>query len=97
MPDCRYEFLCAEFGTYSSLRVLAALRAENQSHHWGTPDDPATVNAKAWLKEVFAPADPHWREATVFQGLALVRRALEIESRAALDPAGVVGTGGTTR
>lgn len=76
-PDSDYVFACAEFGTYAPLRVVEALRAENQAHHWGTHDDPATARAKDRLKEVFAPADPEWREATVAQGLEILRIALE--------------------
>ncbi len=76
--DRAYDFLCAEFGTYSGTRVLAALRAENRSYHWGRPDDPATRRAKLNLREAFAPADPGWRSATLAQGLATVRRAFEV-------------------
>ena len=76
-PDRSYDAVCAEFGTYSPLRVLAALRAENQAHHWGPPDAPATRRAKRRLAEVFTPADPRWREATLRTGLAIVRRAIE--------------------
>ncbi len=48
--DRTYDFLCAEFGTYPGTRVLAALRAENQAHHWGKPGrplDPSQGQAKA--------------------------------------------------
>ena len=49
-PTGRYDFLCAEFGTYTGTRVLAALRAENQAHHWGRPGDPSTLRAKRRLR-----------------------------------------------
>lgn len=75
--DCDYQFVCAEFGTYSPLLVVEALRAENQAFHWGAADDPATLRAKQRLKEVFAPADPGWRETTVSRGIALVRKAID--------------------
>lgn len=74
--DRDYIFACAEFGTYAPLRVVEALRAENQAHHWGTTDAPATRRAKDRLKEVFTPADPAWRESTVAQGLEIIRTAL---------------------
>ena len=76
--DRAYDFLCAEFGTYSGIRVLAALRAENRAYHWGRPDAPASHRAKLRLREAFAPADPRWRSATLEQGLATVRRAFEV-------------------
>lgn len=34
-PECNYNFLTAEFGTYSMIQVIAALRAENRVHFWG--------------------------------------------------------------
>jgi hypothetical protein len=82
--DRTYDFLCAEFGTYSGSRVLAALRAENQAHHWGEPDSPSTRRAKSRLLEAFAPADPAWRSSTLAQGLKLVRRAFEVCFRPAV-------------
>jgi hypothetical protein len=77
-PDRLYDPICAEFGTYSAVKVLGALRAENQAHHWGHPDAAATRRARERLREVFAPADPGWRRDTVAQGIALVRRAFEV-------------------
>jgi hypothetical protein len=76
--DRSYTLVCAEFGTYHPLNVLRALRDENQAHHWGTPEAPSTVRAKAWLREAFAPSDVAWRETTVRQAATLVRRALEV-------------------
>jgi hypothetical protein len=81
LPGRNYLYTCAEFGTYRPLRVVQALRAENQAYHWGKPGDPATLRAKQRLKEVFAPADPSWREAVVAQGVEIVRRALESDPR----------------
>jgi hypothetical protein len=75
-PGGDYDFLCAEFGTYPALRVLAALRAENRAHHWVAPDDPATRQAKRRLKEAFVPADPRWRAWAVTAGLDIIRTAL---------------------
>jgi hypothetical protein len=69
--------VCAEFGTYGPLKVLSALRAENQAHHWGG-DDPKRVRpAKRRLREVFAPASRQWRRRVVRQGVELVRQAVE--------------------
>ena len=33
--NCSYFYLCAEFGTYPPVRMLAGLRAENQAQFWG--------------------------------------------------------------
>jgi hypothetical protein len=75
-PDRTYDLLCAEFGTYPPLRVLAALRAENQAHYWGGPDDPMTRRAKLQLLETFVPASPSWRALAVTQAREIVRRAI---------------------
>jgi len=77
----RYDYLCAEFGTYSGVKVLASLRAENQAHHWGGPAARSTARAKRRLVEAFAPADARWRAATVARGLALARRSFEVAAR----------------
>jgi hypothetical protein len=82
--DRTYDFLCAEFGTYPGTRVLAALRAENQAHHWSESDSPTTQRAKRRLVEAFAPADPGWRASTLAQSLKLVRRAFEVCFRPAV-------------
>lgn len=69
--------LCAEFGTYGNLRVLAGVRAENMTHHWGDgPDDPRARRAKAELRELFCPADPGWRAAVIAQSRRLVAQAV---------------------
>ncbi|MBD2041664.1 DUF2817 domain-containing protein [Microcoleus sp. FACHB-672] len=80
-PHTRYDFLTAEFGTYPIIQVVQALRAENRAHWWGTPDHPAWERAKQQLVEIFAPADPRWRETAVSQGINLVKQACKIISQ----------------
>jgi Protein of unknown function (DUF2817) len=75
--DRSYDFLCTEFGTLSGSKVIAALRAENQAHHWGKPGDPATIRAKRRMIEAFAPADPGWRESSLSKGLSTIGQAYE--------------------
>jgi hypothetical protein len=81
LRDHDYVGIGAEFGTYPIISVLAALRAENQAHHWGEPHSPSTVRAKARLKEVFVPEDPAWRSAALAKGVEIVQRAIEFVSR----------------
>jgi hypothetical protein len=81
LRDQDYVGIGAEFGTYSILSVLAALRAENQAHHWGEPHSPSTVRAKARLKEVFVPEDPAWRSATLAKGVEILKHAMEFVSK----------------
>jgi hypothetical protein len=75
-PERSYDLLCAEFGTYPPLRVLAALRAENQAYFWAEPEQPVTRWAKRRLLEAFIPASPSWRAKTVAQSLELIRRGV---------------------
>ena len=71
-----YIFAFAEFGTYGTIRVLAGLRAENQAHHWGRPEDPGTARAKKRLRELFCPASRAWRARVVAQSVDVVDRAV---------------------
>jgi len=70
-----YVYAAAEFGTYSAVRMLAGLRAENQAYHWGAPDAASTFEAKERLIELVCPRSRSWRERALRQGLDLVARA----------------------
>ena len=70
-----YRYLCAEFGTYRSVKMLTALRTENRAHQWGQRDTPIYRGAKEQLREAFCPVSPEWRERTLATGLELVRCA----------------------
>ena len=56
-----YHFFLAEFGTYSGIRVLRALRAENQAHFFSSKSSIVSKRAQAELLECFCPASPLWR------------------------------------
>ncbi len=71
----RLSLLCAEFGTYGPVQVLAGLRAENQAYHWGNSAAASTVKAKARLKELFCPANDVWRSQVIQRSLDLIARA----------------------
>jgi Protein of unknown function (DUF2817) len=69
--DLTYDFILAEFGTYSMLRVLKALRAENRAYWWGNKTDPAYIRAQQELLEVFVPKSDRWRKIALARGVAL--------------------------
>jgi len=75
LPECRYELLTAEFGTYPVIKVLQALRAENRAHHWGNPQENYEWT-KSQLVEMFAPASRKWREQSIVQGIEICKQAL---------------------
>lgn len=76
-PHLSYDFLLAEFGTYSMLRVLRALRAENRAHWWGHPADNSYQWAKDELAEVFVPHDRRWRDNVLKQAVELCLTGIE--------------------
>ncbi len=65
-----------EFGTYSQVRVLAALRAEQAAHRLQDPVSPRVAAARRKLAECFCPEDAGWRQATVQAGVRLVDQAI---------------------
>jgi hypothetical protein len=77
-PDLTYDFLLAEFGTDSMLRVLKNLRAENRAHWWGEPEDRSYQWAKQQLLAAFIPHSPRWRDRALKQGVDLCLRIPEI-------------------
>jgi hypothetical protein len=71
-----YLYAGAEFGTCKPTEVLAGLRAENQAHHWGQPDDPSTERAKQRLVELFCPRSEAWRTRVLDHSRHLVAQAI---------------------
>ena len=76
--DRRYLCLTAEFGTYSAMPVLRALRAEHQAHRFSRPDSADYEWAKRLVMEAFCPRSRSWRESTIAQGLKIVKRAVDV-------------------
>lgn len=76
--DRRYLCLTAEIGTYSAAPVLRALRAEHQAHRFSRPGSADYEWAKRQVMEAFCPRSRSWRESTVEQGLAIVKRAVDV-------------------
>ena len=72
-----YHFVAAEFGTCDVIRVLAAIRAENRAHHYGSESSSIYQGAKAELVECFRPADASWRRLVVEAGLEIVAQGEE--------------------
>ena len=75
--DRQYYFAGAEFGTYESVRVLGAIRAENRAHHYSEKDSASYLIAKAELLECFCPASETWRRQVVDSSLQIVSSAIE--------------------
>lgn len=75
-PRTQYDTLLAEFGTYPSPIVLAAMRTENRAHHYARDNKPLMWRAKLQLLEVFCPHSPAWRREVAQKGIRIFERAL---------------------
>lgn len=69
-------FATQEFGTLHTLRVLAALRAENRWHHHG--GGAVDHASKRRLLAVFCPPDERWRAQVLRRGGELFAQACEL-------------------
>ena len=74
--DVKLRFALAEFGTYSPLRVLAAMRDENRAHFFASPNDRAYQAAKRELLECFCPTSESWRRRVLKSANALINRVV---------------------
>jgi len=83
LSETQYTYLCAEFGTYPPLKVIAGLRAENRAVHWGKPGDAQTKQATLRLKELFCPASKTWRSQALRSGVQLIQSAAQSVTHAA--------------
>jgi hypothetical protein len=79
LPDGRYRYTTAEFGTYPLLRIVRALVNENRAFHAG-PTDPRYEWTRRELVEAFAPSSGSWRATVLGQAVALVERALGLSA-----------------
>lgn len=77
-PNTQYDCLLAEFGTYSPLRVLQAMRRENCVHLHARTNAALDARAKQELVEVFCPKADAWRETVVERALSVCDRALQL-------------------
>ena len=76
LPETTTVCITQEFGTYNGRRLLRALRAENQYHHYG--DRRIDHWSKRKLKAMFCPEDERWRRRVVTEGVDLAHRALAL-------------------
>jgi len=68
----RVDVITCEFGTIPGLKVLRALRSENQSHHWGGQ----TSATQEKLLAAFRPKRSSWENAILRGGVHVIDQAL---------------------
>lgn len=72
LPDCDLTVVGAEFGTYDTARVFAAMRADNWVHRVGALDTEKGADVKRELVEVFRPSDQNWESRILGVGADLI-------------------------
>lgn len=78
--DVDYHFFFAEFGTYSEVRILGALRKENQTHFFSPAGSKSRQRARTRLGECFCPTSLAWRTAAARRGLETIRSGQQMAS-----------------
>ncbi len=73
-----YIYFNAEFGTYSGIKVLAKLQAENRVHFYNRFDSHRYNRVKAQLLEAFCPKSHSWKQNVLIKGITLINKALEV-------------------
>ena len=68
--------ICLEYGTYSTLEVFQALRADNWLHNNNDPH-AAAATIKAQIRRAFYPDLPDWKERVWTRGQAVLRQATQ--------------------
>jgi hypothetical protein len=62
LPDAEVTSIAIEYGTYTVVEVLEAVRADNWLHQRGDVNSALGKSIKADIKERFFPAGDRWRE-----------------------------------
>lgn len=68
----RVDVITCEFGTLPGLKVIQALRTENQTHHWGGDKEAAQKR----LLSAFRPSDQAWEKAILRGGANVIDQAI---------------------
>ncbi len=69
----RIDVITCEFGTHPPLKVLEALRLENQQAHWGGDEE----SAKKAITEAFRPGSKRWENAILSGGATVINQAIK--------------------
>jgi hypothetical protein len=69
--------ICVEYGTYSTLEVFQALRADNWLHTRARHDHPQYTAIKAGIRKAFYPEQDDWKEKVWARGKLVMGQALQ--------------------
>jgi len=69
--------ICLEYGTFSTLEVFQALRADNWLHAVGNPEGPDAQAIKAQIRRAFYPDQDDWKERVWTRGRDVIAQAIK--------------------
>jgi len=69
--------ICLEYGTFSTLEVFQALRADNWLHAVGDPEGPDAPAIKAQIRRAFYPDQDDWKEKVGTRGNEVIAQAIK--------------------
>ncbi|MEQ1752812.1 MAG: M14 family metallopeptidase [Micropepsaceae bacterium] len=69
--------ICLEFGTYSTLEVFQALRADNWLHTTGGTGHPDGPSIKAHVRRAFYPDLDDWKDRVWSRGKSVIVQAIQ--------------------
>jgi predicted deacylase len=72
---CEVSAFAPEFGTWDTLRVFLAMRADNWLQHHGDPESAQGLEIKRELVEVFRPDDREWQCRVLAGGAEILQQA----------------------
>lgn len=73
----KYRFVTAEFGTYSVIRVLGAIRADNRAHFYASENRESYQWVKNELLECFCPKNSSWRRKVIESAIGIVDQGIK--------------------
>jgi predicted deacylase len=77
LPHAEVTMACLEYGTYPTLEVFKALRADNWLHLHGDFAAPEAKEIKAQIRRAFYPDCADWKEMVWSRAQAVLGQALE--------------------
>jgi hypothetical protein len=77
LPHAEVTMACLEYGTYATLEVFRALRADNWLHAHGDPLGAEAAAIKAAIRRAFYPDCDDWKEMVWRRAEAVLAQALD--------------------
>jgi hypothetical protein len=76
LPHAEVTMACLEYGTYATLEIFKALRADNWLHVHGDPKGPDAPDIKAAIRRAFYPDCADWKDLVWRRAEAVLSQAV---------------------